>query len=565
MSKRTGTKRTRSKNSVEPTEQIDLSIFDGLSIENNEFIRIDENLLKRLKPIEQIPEDPLVGLQRTFTECPEYTTLLSSSTPITETFIKEASDTIKKNPWSRKMGEMVANLPVEYLALQRSDLKTQNFEYRFKPDNQPRVTNQYHSGRCWLFASLNVLRYEMQARFNLDHKFEFSAAYLFFWDKIERSNVFLEGIWALRDQPLDNRYLQQVFTNPDSHMIGDGGYWLYFKNLVEKYGLVPKTVYEDSYNCLVSDGMNEVLVTVLNQMALKIRRDSIREGWTREHFEQRKQECNKTIYDLVVRFMGEPPKSFNWQYKDNSENYHEINNLTPTKFFEIYVPHQFESKMTFIHDPRHPENYYKPYHVEYATNMVGADTIIFINLPLDVFKRGIAESQIAGEPVWYGCDVGASLDFDNGTMATERFNYKSVLGTETRYPKEEMMLMKTTSPSHAMVINGVDMDEPREGEPATYKKWRVENSWGINCEMDWHPDHGCWQMSDQWFDQHVFMAVIDLRYFTQDTLNQIIENAKDKFVVRPWDIFGTVATHRGCTDCHHKVPMRKELLGLSKK
>ena len=539
---------------------IDPKLLSGLSVEGGEYVRIDANLLKRLKPAEPEPVDPLTRLKDIFADCPEYADLLSESRPITQDFIDEASTKTNKNHWAKKMGEMVANLPLEFLALQRSSLKDRNFEYTFKPPNQPRVTNQYHSGRCWLFASLNVLRYGMQFRHNLENKFEFSAAYLFFWDKIERANVFFEGIWTLRNQPLDNRYLQTVYTNPSSHMIQDGGYWLYFKNLVEKYGLVPKTVYEDSYNCLVSDDMNEALVRILNQMALEIRIDSEDENWDRETFDQRKKDCMKTIYDLIVRFMGEPPKRFNWQYKDIGENYHEINNLTPEKFFRIHVPHSFETKMTFIHDPRHPEHYYKPYHVEYATNMIGADTIIFINVPLDVFKRAIAESQIAGEPCWYACDVGANLDFEDGTMSTERFDYKRVLGVDTWYSKIDMMLMKTTAPTHAMVINGVDMDEPRDDEEPIYRKWRVENSWGIQCEMEWHPDHGCWQMSDEWFDKHVFMAVIDMRYFPQEVLHKIVENSKDKFVVKPWDVFGTVATHSGCTHCHHKVSMRKQIL-----
>lgn len=528
--------------------------LEGLEVQG-EYIHIDENLLKRLKPAEKIV-DPLLNLQKLFTECPEYVTLLSESKPVTNEFIVSTSEQVNKNQQSKKMAEMVANLPLDFLALQRSDLKTRNFEYRYKPPVQPRVTNQYHSGRCWLFASLNALRYPMQLKFGLDYRFEFSGAYLFFWDKIERSNVFLEGVWALRNRPLDDRYLQSVFTDPKSHMLSDGGYWIYFKNLVQKYGLVPKTVYEDSYNCMVSDCMNDALIAILNQYCLEIR---VNKDTTRKEFDVQKKKYLQTVYDLVVKFMGEPPKKFNWQYKDSAENYNEINDLTPEKFFRVHVPHNFESKMTFIHDPRYPENYYKPYNVEYATNMVGGDPCIFINLPLDVFKRAIAESLIAGEPVWYACDVTACMDFEEGTMSTERFNYKSVLGVETRHSKEDMMWMKTSVPSHAMVLNGVDMNEPRDGAMLTYRKWRTENSWGVNCEMDWHPDSGCWQTSDEWFDQYVFMATIDLKYFPEEELQKIMQGSKEKFVVRPWDVFGTVATHTGCSSCHHKVPLRKHL------
>jgi len=559
-------RRNSESESYEPSsdEEIEPDLLDGLHVEDN-YVRIDSNLIKRLKREEPEPEDPsesvTSNLFMRFPDCPEYVDMLVNGTPVTKEELDQYAESIDPN--TRKIGEMVSTLPLEFLALQRSTMKQHNFEYRYTPDAQPRVTNQYYSGRCWMFASLNVLRYGMQIKHNLHYTFEFSAAYLFFYDKIERANVFLEGIWSLRDKAVDDRYLQEVFTSPASHMIQDGGYWQYFKNLVAKYGIVPKEVYNDSYNCLVSDGMNDVLTKILNQMALNIRDGYERDGWEDQDYDEYKEHCSRTIYDLMIRFMGEPPKLFDWQYKDYAGSYHDIKDLTPMKFFRVHVPHEFGTKMTFIHDPRDPSTYYKPYHVEYATNMVGAEACVFINLPLDVFKAGVAESQRSGEPCWFGCDVGASLDYDEGVMDTERFDYERLLGVNPRNSKVDMLRMKTTLPTHAMVINGVDMDEPREGQEPVYRKWRVENSWGIQCEMEWHPDHGCWQMSDKWFDQHVFMAVIDLRYFDQDTYQKILDNKSEKFIVKPWDVFGTVATHSGCEHCKTKLPLRKELLGLS--
>ena len=372
-------------------------------------------------------------------------------------------------------------------------MQDQNYEYRYKPDVQPRVTDQFHSGRCWLFASLNTLRYDLVSKLNLEYKFEFSAAYLYFWDKIERSNVFFEGIWSLRHKDIYDRYLD-TFINPDCHFVQDGGYWQYFKNLVTKYGLVPKKVYEDSCNCLVSDAMNSALIAVLNQFALEIRNKSNNEGWDREDFDLAKVKYMETVYGLMVRFMGEPPKKFDWRYKDAQEQYHEIKDLTPEKFFQVIVPHNFETKMTFVHDPRHPEHYYKPYNIEYGLNMIGGETSVFINLPMDEFKRAVAVSQINGEPVWFACDVGASMDHEAGILDTNRFDYEAVLGIDTRYDKKDMMWMKTSAPTHAMVINGVDMDEPVENTPNVYRQWRIENSWGIFVEMEWAEDQGCWQM-----------------------------------------------------------------------
>lgn len=555
-------KRTRE---IQETADKNLYLLDGLSLVNDgEYIKVDDLLLKRLKPPtkqSRSDDDIVKMLNKLFPDCPEFPQLLRNGKPITAEFIEETSSNL--SPEQRKMAEMTATLPIDWLALKRTTMQSQNYEYRYKPAIQPRVTDQFHSGRCWLFASLNALRYEMIFKLDLEYKFEFSSAYLYFWDKIERANVFLESIWFMRDRSIDDRYVTG-FTNPVTHIINDGGYWQYFKNLVTKYGLVPKNVYEDSYNCFVSDYMNNALIPILNQFALKIMK--LPKKCPRKKFDIMKEGYNKIIYDLIVRFMGEPPKKFDWRYKNATGQYNEMKDLTPEKFFKVIVPHNFETKMTFVHDPRHPEHYYKPYHIEYALNMIGGDNTVFINLPLDVFKRAIAGSQMNGEPVWFACDVGASLDHNANIMDTERFDYEAVLGIETRYAKEDMMWMNTSSPTHAMVINGVDMDEPVDGSDHVYRKWRIENSWGVLKEMEWAEDEGCWQMSDKWFDEHVFMAVVDLKYFEEDTLTKIMENKDDKISIKPWDVFGTVATHSGCTHCKYTVPIRKKILsGMGRK
>ena len=65
---------------------------------------------------------------------------------------------------------------------------------------QGSITNQRRSGRCWMFASLNTLRYELMHQWGLDD-FEFSETYLFFWDAMEKSNTYLENVFATLDEP----------------------------------------------------------------------------------------------------------------------------------------------------------------------------------------------------------------------------------------------------------------------------------------------------------------------------------------------------------------------------
>lgn len=51
------------------------------------------------------------------------------------------------------------------------------------------VTNQKSSGRCWIFACLNVIRLPFIKKYELED-FEFSQAYIFFWDKVGRLRIF---------------------------------------------------------------------------------------------------------------------------------------------------------------------------------------------------------------------------------------------------------------------------------------------------------------------------------------------------------------------------------------
>lgn len=115
------------------------------------------------------------------------------------------------------------------------------FSHEAKERDQ--VTNQKSSGRCWIFAGLNVMRAPFAKEHNLDH-FEFSQNYLFFWDKLEKANYFLSQVLETREKPLESREVQWLLSYP----IEDGGYWHMFTSLVKKYGVVPKSTMPETFN-----------------------------------------------------------------------------------------------------------------------------------------------------------------------------------------------------------------------------------------------------------------------------------------------------------------------------
>ena len=67
------------------------------------------------------------------------------------------------------------------------------------------ITDQKQSGRCWLFTGTNVIRAQVMAHTGMKD-FHFSHAYTFFYDQLEKSNLFLQGIIDTR-KPLMTRWL----------------------------------------------------------------------------------------------------------------------------------------------------------------------------------------------------------------------------------------------------------------------------------------------------------------------------------------------------------------------
>jgi len=558
QTKRRRCEKTQSKNKkmqtlVDASEEERDNILEGLTFTKNGTVVVDEKLLARLLP------EPEPTIQRNpFKECPMFMETIRNGTPLTLDFLSECSEDRKMNHHSVTMGEIIGNIPLEWLALKNSTMMTDNWDYSVKVAGNPKASDQGNSGRCWKFAYLNCLRYSLMKKLNVEHKFEFSESYLFFYDKIERANLFLEYMWTFRDRELQDREVR-MFTNPGNHMLTDGGLYNYITSLVEKYGLLPKNVYTENLNSQVTGYMNETLIRVLNHMSLEIFQNS--DNWDREYFESKKDEYMRIIYDLVVKFLGEPPKptdKFNWTYKDEHGETHVVPNLTAEKFYRVIVPHE-DTNMVIINDPRHPETYYMPSFSEYSTNMLGGRPAIKINLPIDEFKSVICESLKNDSPVWMACDMGKCFDPEANTSDTNRFDYSSVLGINFEHEKGDMLNMLTSTPCHAMLFNGVDTIEDGEGNVTGYNKWRVENSWGeIDGSVENSPDHGFHRMSDSYVDKYVYEAVVDLKYFDPEISQKIMDKSKtgESYTYSAFDAFGNVAMRGKCNCCNENKKNR---------
>lgn len=382
-------------------------------------------------------------------------------------------------------------------------------------------TNQKASGRCWLFAGLNVLR-EMIAKKCQIQEFELSQNYTAFFDKFEKINYFLESVIDLADRSTDDRTLNWVLKTG----VQDGGQWDMLVSVIKKYGLVPKDAMDETCASSATRDMNGLINTKLRQYAVRLQK-MYREGTSTDELHKVKDQMLSEMYTFLCTCFGVPPKTFDFEYVDKDKQYHIVKSLTPASFYEAYVGDILDDYISIINAPTKDKPFDQTFTVAYLGNVIGGNDIRYLNLPMDAFKQLVIASLQAGEVVWFGSDCGKFSHRDAGVWDDQAFDYESAFGLSFEMSKEEMLDYGHSAMNHAMVITGVNLDQ---GKPT---KWKIQNSWG-----DAAGNKGYFVMSDSWFDKFVYQAVVHKKYLTsaqQDALK------KEPIVLNPWDPMGSLA------------------------
>lgn len=383
------------------------------------------------------------------------------------------------------------------------------------------VTNQKSSGRCWLFAALNVVRREMCDFYNLNN-FEFSQSYLFFYDKLERMNYNMECIIKTKKEDVDSQLVQHLLDDPSC----DGGQWDMITNLVNKYGLVPKCVYNESYHSSNSRELNMVLKKKFREYASNLRES--------DNPSELKEKYMNEVYRILCYFLGKPPSNFDWEYVDKSNKYNKLTNLTPLSFYQNNIPFKFNDYVCLINDPRKEHPYFKLYTVKYLGNVLDGSKVKYLNLPITRIKELTLTTLKSNKSVWYGCDVGQFLNKTNCRMDRNNINYLNLLDLSFKLDKEKRIRYKDSLMTHAMVITGANTLNIDSLDNEIVNSWEVENSWSKNG-----PDNGYYSMSDNWFDEYVYEVAINKKLLNERELE--ILNQKFYKELNPWDPMGSLA------------------------
>lgn len=429
-------------------------------------------------------------------------------TGLTSELLTELSSSLKMDSHLTFARNALADAEAAKLTLNRDLINSidDNFSHRIK--DMP-ITNQERTGRCWMFAGLNILRPIAAGKLDIKD-IEFSQNYLFFYDKLEKANMFLEAVMKTRSLPMDNRYMEFLMN----HTTSDGGYWVALAELVKKYGVVPTDIMPETYASSHSSTINRTLNFKLKEYALKIRAEKEVEKQA-----ALKVQALKDVYRILAINFGIPPESFQWRYKDKDKKLTQYKIWTPVQFYNEVIGAPLDDYMTLASVPT--REYGKLYQIDLDKSVYDRPNLTFANVDIDVLRQVALKSVLADTPVWFGCDVGKESSSKNGIMAPDIHDLASLYDMEFKLTRKQMFETYTNVPTHAMVFTGVDMNG---GQPV---KWLVENSWGKKFGHD-----GFYYMADKWFDYYIQVLVVKKEFIPKDVLKIFKQRAT---LLPPWD------------------------------
>ena len=426
---------------------------------------------------------------------------------------KQIQSSYKNTSADKAIRNAIGGTDIRKLSLNQENQQGLDTDFSIKVESKG-ITDQQSSGRCWLFTGLNVMRAKAIARYNLP-SLEFSQAYSFFWDQLEKSNLFLQGVIDTAKEPMSNQTVEWLFKHP----LSDGGTFTGVADIVSKYGLVPKEVMPETYSSEHTSQMSSLIGLKLKEYGLELR-ESVQKGMDVKKIEARKTEMQETVYRILVLNLGVPPTEFDYVRKDVKGNPVETEHHTPMSFLEKYGDKNLLTNYVMVmNDPS--REYYKCYEIDFDRHRYDGKNWTYVNLPVEEIKEMAIASLKDSTRMYFSSDV-TQLDSKRGLLDVNNYDFGSLLGTTFGMDKKQRIQTFASMSAHAMTLMAVDLDE--NGKP---KKWMVENSWGAQSGYKGHLI-----MTDEWFNEYMFRLVLETKYVPK----KVLDIFKQKPVRLPaWD------------------------------
>ena len=416
---------------------------------------------------------------------------------ISAEMLAKISDRYEGNAADKALRNALATTPINTLAMnaENAAMIDTHFSDRVKTKG---ITDQKSSGRCWLFTGLNVLRAKMIDKYELPGM-EFSQNYLFFYDQLEKANLFLQGVIDTKDLPFEDRKVDWLFSNP----LSDGGQFTGVSNLITKYGLVPAEAMPETYQSDNTSQMANLLKLKLREYGLELR-----EAPKSKVHDMKIRQLSE-IYRMLALCLGEPVQEFEWTRCDKNNNIVSRKKYTPKSFYDEFIGEDLENNYVMImNDPC--REYGKVYEIDYDRHVYDGHNWLYINLPVERIKEMAIASIKDNTAMYFSCDVGKFANSKKGVLDLNNFDYESLMGVTFGMDKKQRVQTHASGSSHAMTLIAVDVVD---GKPV---KWMVENSWGPAAGYQ-----GNYIMTDEWFNEYMFRLVVEKKYVPADVLKML--------------------------------------------
>ena len=421
---------------------------------------------------------------------------------ISAEMLEQISKGYEGNASDKALRNALAVAPIGTLALnaENAAMIDTHFSDRVKTKG---ITDQQSSGRCWLFTGLNVLRAKMIDKYELPGM-EFSQNYLFFYDQLEKANLFLQGVIDTKDLPFEDRKVDWLFSNP----LSDGGQFTGVSNLITKYGLVPSEAMPETYQANNTSQMATLIKLKLREFGLELR-EAASAGANAKKLQAMKVEQLSQVYRMLALCLGEPVKEFEWIRCDKSNNIVSRKTYTPKSFYDEFIGEDLENNYIMImNDPC--REYGKVYEIDYDRHVYDGHNWVYVNLPVERIMEMAIASIKDNTAMYFSCDVGKFANSKKGVLDINNFDYESLMGVTFGMDKKERVQTHASGSSHAMTLIAVDIVD---GKPV---KWMVENSWGPAAGYQ-----GNYIMTDEWFNEYMFRLVVEKKYVPEDVLKML--------------------------------------------
>ena len=425
-----------------------------------------------------------------------------AQTGITQDVLKSLEGSYTDTPTDKALRNAMGATSIQKLTLNQDNRYAKDTHFSTEVKNSG-ISDQESSGRCWLFTGTNVLRNRAMRTLGVSDFF-FSQVYLFFFDQLEKSNLFLQGVIDTRKEDMDSQMVRWLFQNP----LSDGGTYTGVADLVTKYGLVPQDVMPETYVSNLTSEFNSYLKRKLREDGILLREKS-QQGASDKELQAMKVEQLKTVYRMLVMAYGQPPKTFTWAPKKDGKCISAPQTYTPQEFYQKVCAASedlYADYVMLMNDPSRP--YHQVYEIDYDRHLYDGHNWLYLNLPMEELKPMAIASLKDSCQMYFSCDVGKFLNSKTGVLSLRNYDYASLFDTDFPMTKAERISTFASASSHAMTLMAVDLDADGKA-----KKWMVENSWGASSGYRGHLI-----MTDEWFDEYMFRLVVDRKYVPAETL-----------------------------------------------